>query len=212
MQNILLGLAVAVIGLKLLSKNDNFSNTLLGKNDNFSNTLLGKNDNFSNTLLGKNDNFSNTWIENSRNNYNYKNYPPCFNLSTEAQKIYDILASKNMIEKHKILFEVYSMLFCQIKYLKIKKCSKTMLLDRINDLVNLGANINVNNTDKLLNYINQSHIKNINKNSLIFLNKILFLITKEIEKIVLPQNEISLIIKLNNYICLNFFQTFFLNC
>jgi len=69
MQNILLGIAVAAIGLKLLSKNDNFSNS---------------------------------WIENSRNNNNYKNYPPCFNLSTEAQKIYDILASKNMIENEKL--------------------------------------------------------------------------------------------------------------
>ena len=74
MQNILLVIAAAIIGLKLLSKNDNFTNS---------------------------------WIENSRNNNNFKTYPPCFNLSTEAQKIYDILASKNMIEKHKILFEVY---------------------------------------------------------------------------------------------------------
>ena len=179
MQNILLGIAVAAIGLKLLSKNNNFSNS---------------------------------WIENSRNNNNYKNYPPCFNLSTEAQKIYDILVSKNLIEKHKILFEVYSILFCQIKYLKIKKCSNTMLLDRINDLNNLIGNISINNTKKLLNYISQSNIENINNLTLNFLNKILFLLTKEIEKIVLPQNEFSLIIELNDYICLNFFQTIILNC
>jgi hypothetical protein len=209
MQNILLGVAV-IVGLKLLSKNDNFSNTLLSKNDNFSNTLLGKNDNFSNTLLGKNDNFSNTWIENSRNNYNYKNYPPCFNLSTKAQKIYDILESKNMIEKHKILFEVYSILFCQIKYLKIKKCSNTMLLDRINDLDNFGGNIN--DSKILLKYINQSNIEKLNYNTLNFLNKSLFLIIKELNKIVLPQNEISLIKKLNNYVCSYSFQTIISNC
>jgi hypothetical protein len=187
MQNILLGIAV-IVGLKLLSKNDNFSNT----------------------LLSKNDNFTNTWIENSRNNYNYKNYPPCFNLSTEAQKIYDILASKNLIEKHKILFEVYSMLFCQIKYLRMKNCSNTMLLDRINDLVNLGGNIN--DTKNLYKYINKSNIKNTNYNTLTFLQKSLFLITKELNKIVLPQNEISLIKKLNDYICSYYFSIIISSC
>lgn len=179
MQNILLIIAAAIIGLKLLSKNDNFTNS---------------------------------WIENSRNNNNFKTYPPCFNLSTEAQKIYDILASKNMIEKHKILFEVYSILFCQIKYLKMKKCSNTMLLDRINNLDNLTGNISINNTNKLLNYISQSNIENMNNLTLNFLNKSLFLIIKEIERIVLYQNEINLIKKLNDYICLNFFQTIILNC
>jgi len=179
MQNILFGIAVAAIGLKLLSKNDNFSNS---------------------------------WIENSRNNNNYKNYPPCFNLSTEAQKIYDILASKKMIEKHKILFEVYSMLFCQIKYLRMKNCSNTMLLDRINDLEKLSGDISINYTKKLLNYISQSNIENMNNYTLNFLNKSLFLISKEIDRINLSQNEISLIKKLNDYICLNFFQTIILNC
>jgi hypothetical protein len=181
MQNILLGLAVAAIGLKLLGKNDNFSNT-------------------------------NSWIENLRNNNNYKTYPPCFNLSNEAQKIYDILASKNMIEKHQILFEVYSILFCQIKYLRMKNCSNTMLLDRINDLEKLTGNISINNTKKLLNYISQSNIKNMNNLTLNFLNKLLFLIIKEIDRINLSQNKISLIKKLNNYICSNFFQTIILNC
>lgn len=165
MQNILLGIAVAVIGLKLLSKNNNFSNS---------------------------------WIENSRNNNNYKNYPPCFNLSTEAQKIYDILASKKMIEKHKILFEVYSMLFCQIKYLRMKNCSNTMLLDRINDLEKLSGDIN--------------QLNNKNNSTLKFLELCAFLISKEIDKINLSQNEISLIIELNNNICSNFFQTIVLNC
>jgi hypothetical protein len=177
MQNILLGIAVAAIGLKLLSKNDNFSNS---------------------------------WIENSRNNNNYKNYPPCFNLSTEAQKIYDILASKNMIEKHKILFEVYSMLFCQIKYLRMKNCSNTMLLDRINDLEKLSGDINISNYKNILKYISQ--LNNKNNLTLKFLELCAFLISKEIDKINLSQNEISLIIELNNNICSNFFQTIVLNC
>jgi predicted transcriptional regulator len=179
MQKILLGIAVAVIGLK---------------------------------LLGKNDNFSNTWIENSRNNNNYKTYPPCFNLSNEAQKIYDILESKNMIEKHKILFEVYSILFCQIKYLKIKNCSNTMLLDRINDLEKLTVNINISNYKNLIKYVSQSNIANKNNSTLKFLELCAFLISKEIDKINLSQNEISLIIELNNNICSNFFQTIVLNC
>jgi hypothetical protein len=191
MQNILLGVA-AIVGLKLLCKNDNFTNKLLCKNDNFINT--------------------NTWIENSRNNYNYKNYPPCFNLSTEAQKIYDILESKNMIEKHKILFEVYSILFCQIKYLKIKKCSNTMLLDRINDLEKLTSNINISNYENLLKYVSRSNINNKNNLTLKFLELCAFLINKEIDKINLYQNEIILIIELNKNICSNFFQTIILNC
>lgn len=177
MQNILLGIAVAAIGLKLLSKNNNFSNS---------------------------------WIENSRNNNNYKNYPPCFNLSTEAQKIYDILASKKMIEKHKILFEVYSMLFCQIKYLRMKNCSNTMLLDRINDLEKLSGDINISNYKNILKYISQ--LNNKNNSTLKFLELCAFLISKEIDKINLSQNEISLIIELNNNICSNFFQTIVLNC
>ena len=94
----------------------------------------------------------------------------------------------------------------------MKKCSNTMLLDRINDLENLTGNISINNTNKLLNYISQSNIENMNNLTLNFLNKSLFLIIKEIERIVLYQNEINLIKKLNDYICLNFFQTIILNC
>ena len=181
MQNILLGIAATVIGLKLLSRNDYFTNT-------------------------------NTWIENSRNNYNYKKYPPCFNLSTEAQKIYNILASKNMIEKHKILFEVYSILFCQIKYLKIKKCSDTMLLDRINDLEKLSGDINISNYKNILKYISRSNIDYKNNLTLKFLELCAFLINNEINKFNLSQNEISSIIELNKNICYNFFQTIILNC
>ena len=46
-----------------------------------------------------------------------------------------------------------------------------MLLDRINDLENLTGNISINNTNKLLNYISQSNIENMNNLTLNFLNK-----------------------------------------
>jgi hypothetical protein len=85
-----------------------------------------------------------------------------------------------------------------------------MLLDRINDLDNFGKNIN--DSKILLKYISQLNIEKLNYNTLNFLKKSLFLIIKEINKIVLPQNEIRLIKKLNDHVCSYSFQTIISNC
>jgi len=85
-----------------------------------------------------------------------------------------------------------------------------MLLDRINDLEKLSGDINISNYKNILKYISQ--LNNKNNLTLKFLELCAFLISKEIDKINLSQNEISLIIELNNNICSNFFQTIVLNC
>ena len=129
------------------------------------------------------------WIENSRYNINYNKYPPCFNLSKEAQEIYDIAESKNIIITHKVLFEVISMILCQYNFMASKMCIDTMIENRIRDLDALGYirydNRYRNNLINLVgNYYNTS-----SQISLQFLLKSLTLIEDELGKIYKKSNE-----------------------
>ena len=90
------------------------------------------------------------WIENSRGNMNYEKYPPCFDLSTQAQTIFDLLESKNLIRKYKVLLDVISMMLCQIKFLASKVCTSTMIGERVKDLDAFGY---VRNDNRYLTFL-----------------------------------------------------------
>ncbi len=152
------------------------------------------------------------WIENSRYNRGYKKYPPCFNLSLSAQEIYNILEAKDLITKHKVLLEVYSMILCQVTYLKSKLCPQTMLLDRIKDLDAFGAPRYSNYIDKLKKYISKSQLAKSSPISLEFLNKSLYLIDQQLNQINLSPDTIKLINNLNNEICTYAFPIIIADC
>ena len=144
------------------------------------------------------------WIENSRNNLDYKKYPPCFNLSLPAQKIFDILASNNLVVKHKVLLEVYSMILCQVNYLQSKLCPQTMLIDRLENLDSFGALRYTNHYQNLTKYVSKQILYSTSPMTLEFLNKSLYLIDKEINQIILldlPKDSIDYIKQFNESIC-----------
>jgi len=155
------------------------------------------------------------WIENSRNNRNYKTYPPCFNLSIPAQKLFDILASNNLVVKHKVLLEVYSMILCQVNYLQSKLCPQTMLINRLEDLDLFGALRYTNHYQNLTNYVSKKILYSTSPMTLEFLNKALYLIDKEINQINLldlSKDSIDNIKQLNKLICSYAFPIIAVEC
>ncbi len=208
MQNILLGIVSGLILTCILTmdrdRNKDKDNSKKSKepliNINPPIDMLGgnapanlTNTTYSKTKLG--------WIENSRNNRNFKNYPPCFNLSFEAQKLFDLLENNDVILKHKVLLEVYSMILCQVTYLKSKLCPQTMLIDRLKDLDSFGALRYTNHYNNLVSYVSKKILYLSSPMTLEFLNKALYLIDKEIDQINLSQEKIDAIKKLNKQIC-----------
>jgi len=214
MQNIFLIIVTGLILISMFTKDNTKKQYKITEpimNVDLPNNIIGgyalanlNNTTYSTTKLG--------WIENSRNNKNYKKYPPCFNLSKEAQRIYKLLKYHNLVEKHKVLLEVYSMLLCQISYLQSKICVFTMLPDRLKDLESFGANRYIKYYKNLTKYVNKQKLYSTTPISLDFLNKSLFLIDKEIDQIVLPKDIIDSIKKLNNTLCSYVFQIIASEC
>ena len=121
--NYIVGSMLSLVGIQLLKSGiEHFS--YLNDEPNY----LGGGENNKNILR---------YIENKRLNYNFGKYPPCFNLSFEAQQIFDILVKNGGEEKFKVLFDVYSVLLCQKYHASYKECNPQMIQDRINDLQKL---------------------------------------------------------------------------
>lgn len=83
-----------------------------------------------------NEDFSN--IENSRGNLDYRFYPPCYDESDSVRNIFDILKKKKLLDENYTLLNVYSFVLCQEKYLNQKLCGDTMIVERINNMKQLG--------------------------------------------------------------------------
>lgn len=133
------------------------------------------------------------WIENSRYNKNYNKYPPCFNLSKEAQEIYDIAESKNLIIIHKVIFEVMSMIVCQYNFMGSKICTNTMIENRIRDLDALGYIRYDNRYRNSLITLVGNYYNTSSQISLEFLLRSLTLIEDELSKIYTKINESEII-------------------
>lgn len=131
------------------------------------------------------------WIENNRSNENDGRYPPGFYLSNEAQQIYNLLNSKQLVVKHKVLLEVISMILSQYKFLQSKICTNTMIENRIQDLSALGYKRGDNRYKNLFKkIIGNYQWNNSSQLSLAFGLRSLTLIEDEINKIEIKQNEI----------------------
>jgi hypothetical protein len=133
-------------------------------------------------LLGGNSKNQNTfkYSENKRLNFNFGKYPPCFSVSSEVQKIFDLLDMANIKDKFQQLFDIYSILLCQKYHAGYKTCSSEMLAERIKDLEEMLAN-NFNPEkyiDKVSKYVK---LNNSKISRLIIISY--YLIEKEMKKI-----------------------------
>ena len=144
------------------------------------------------TFMGGSSNYENNfkYSENKRLNLNFGMYPPCFNLSYEAQQIFEILGMKGQKRNFEKLFDVYSILLCQKYHAGYKECNPIMLKERIDDVqkmipsnfdqvkyrTRISKYIKLNNSkvSKLIFlcfYIIEQEMKKINDEQIISLNR-----------------------------------------
>jgi hypothetical protein len=126
----ILGTGLTLLGADFLFKNlEGFSNLVKDF------TLLGGKQN-----NDTNETDNNYYFEFKRLNLTFGKYPPGFNLSYEAQQIFDYLDNKGLLEKYKDLINVYSVLLCQKYHSSYKECDPFMLAERIKDVRSLVSN------------------------------------------------------------------------
>jgi hypothetical protein len=104
-----------------------------------------------------------SWIENYGGYNNDDIFPPCFNVSPPAKKIFAIFKHYNIINKYKQFFNVLSMMCCQINELNKNDCTKitnryTQLLDMNADPKNNRATLIAAANTTLKNNINSKFI------------------------------------------------------
>lgn len=117
-----------------------------------------------------------TWMENNRGNSNDGKYPPCYNICGATKAIYDILEKNKLIQKYSLLLNLYSIILCQEVYLKNKKCSETMIDERVAQIENILGN----------KPIEEKHLKiiknNINREPTKIMRKLMEITTVLIEE------------------------------
>ena len=153
------------------------------------------------TLLGgkqnnnTNETDNNYYFEFKRLNLTFGKYPPGFNLSYEAQQIFDYLDKKGLLSKYKDLINVYSVLLCQKYHSSYKDCDPNMLNERIKDVKGIvSTSFNKDNIIQKNNYFFKYDGSRISKLILYSLE----IINRSIEKI-----DDDFITSLNRKICLN---------
>jgi len=159
--NYLIGSTLSLFGLNLLKVSiENFVNI-----DNIDN-IDDANTSNNSKLLNIGDGGSQIenklpYNENIRGNLNYGKYPPCYNISYEAQQIFDNLEINDNLENHQRLFNIYSILLCQKYHAGYRECNPEMLKDRVKEVKKMIPN----GTDlsKYLNKLNQ-YVKLNNSN------------------------------------------------
>ena len=120
----ILGTGLSLLGADFLFKNiEGFSDIVKDF------TLLGGKQNNS-----TNETDNNYYFEFKRLNLTFGKYPPGFNLSYEAQQIFDYLDNKGLLKKYRDLINVYSVLLCQKYHSSYKECDPFMLSERIKDI------------------------------------------------------------------------------
>jgi hypothetical protein len=113
------------------------------------------------------------WTEVNRG-FVTNNFPPCYDLSAEARKMYTILNSYNLEKKYMMLLDVYSILLCQNTQIRARACSDTFLNDRLADLNTYGGNANDQNAVNIV-----KSVTNLQNNKM---GKLLVMATNLIEK------------------------------
>jgi hypothetical protein len=180
--NYLIGSTLSLFGLKLLNLSiEQFANIDNAANIDEDIKILDGRDRVENKLQ---------YDENARGNLNYGRYPPCYNISYEAQQIYDTLDINDEIDNHQQLLNIYSILLCQKYHAGYRECNPLMLKERVREVKSMipkGANLmltlknlkqyvnlNDSNVAKLIlysSYIIDKHMKSITDEKIHALNR-----------------------------------------
>ena len=159
-------------------------------------------------------------LENYRGNNNFEKYPPCYNLDQQVTQIFDILEKNKLIKDSYVLLNVYSMILCQEKYIKIKDCDDNhMIVQRIQNLKKLGFD-KINNTQYLKyeaivnSYISPENIIGFNSTFKIFLTGCTYLIEIELNNLKksLDSNDFNFIYELNKQFYKEHYEYIYTKC
>jgi hypothetical protein len=159
-------------------------------------------------------------LENYRGNNNFEKYPPCYNLYQPVTEIYDILEKNKLIKESYILLNVYSMILCQEKYLKIKDCNDNqMIIQRIQNLKKLGFD-KINNAqytkyEAIVNsIISPENRLSLNSSFKVFLTGCTYLIEIELNNLkkFLDINDFNIIYELNKQFYKDHYEYIYSKC
>lgn len=110
----------------------------------------------------------------------YSTLPPCFNLSTDAQHVFQILKSTKMDVKYIQLLKAYSLTLCQLQDFQTS-CSVNSIKSRLSTLDSWGA---VSDNSFAVSTVNSiTRIQNAKSNTSQFLYKICDICEKNINAI-----------------------------
>lgn len=128
------------------------------------------------------------WMEFNHGNFSYLNYPPGYEISFESRNLYDLLESKQLVDKYKNLFEVFSIVLCQEKFNNENICYNNIIVRRINDLEKVGYKNKDNKKylPKLQNILGESY-KKIKIDTAEFLLRAIAIIENQIMKLLNEQ-------------------------
>jgi hypothetical protein len=98
------------------------------------------------------------WTENRRGFYSPNEFPPGFDKSVEARRIYSILKGQNLDMTYMTLLDIYSILLCQELEQNAKPCSQTAVDARMKDLQAYGGDVYSKNARAIVQSV--SNIKN----------------------------------------------------
>jgi len=108
-------------------------------------------------LITHREKYSPAWKEMNRKNMMFEKYPPCYDICGATRSIYNYLEEIDKDEEYHKLLDVYSIVLCQEKFRNSDKV-KEMMLQRIDDLISLGAEKNnVFGTENIINKYNPNN-------------------------------------------------------
>ena len=194
--NYLIGSTLSLFGLKLLNLSiEQFANIDNAANIDEDIKILDGRDRVENKLQ---------YNENARGNLNYGRYPPCYNISYEAQQIYDTLDINDDIDNHQRLLNIYSILLCQKYHAGYRECNPLMLKERVREVKSMIPK----GTDLILTLNNLKQYVKLNDSNVAKLILYSFYIIEEHMKIITDEK----VHALNRSFCSNHLRELFMLC
>lgn len=79
------------------------------------------------------------WSENLRNNKNFENFPPCFDMDASAKNIFGIILRLNLMQRYYNMIDLLSILLC-LRFMQDKACRSSDIRDRLVQVKGMGGN------------------------------------------------------------------------
>jgi hypothetical protein len=78
------------------------------------------------------------WSEHIRNMKDYMTFPPCYDIDSNAKKIYAILERNDLIQRYQNILDILSILLCLEKK-QADECRPLDLKDRFTQIIGMGG-------------------------------------------------------------------------